>query len=94
MKQLKERIPYYAILPLIAAFSLNMLIYAGCRLVNAGRTHYILKTPLDDHIPFLTVSSWSMSAPLPSGRFPMSSSLLWAKICFTASCSATSSRSL
>lgn len=55
MKQLKERIPYYAILPLIVAFSLNMLIYAGCRLVNAGRTHYILKTPLDDHIPFLTV---------------------------------------
>ncbi|MDO4298478.1 MAG: phosphatase PAP2 family protein [Lachnospiraceae bacterium] len=48
-----EIIPEYGLVPLIAEFALNTLVYAGTKLIAGDWHHYNLETPLDLMIPFV-----------------------------------------
>lgn len=54
---IKERashiLPMYAWVPLIAEFTLNMLVYSGAKLIAGGWRHYNLETSLDRAVPFV-----------------------------------------
>ena len=47
-------IPYYSVIPLIAAFSFNMAVYGGARLIAGNWYHYNIETRLDRLIPFFS----------------------------------------
>lgn len=46
------RIPRCSIIPLIMAFSFNMAVYAGARIIAGNWHHYNIETGLDRKIPF------------------------------------------
>ena len=47
-------LPIYAWIPLGSALLLNCLVYFGTRLVTTDRYHYMMQTPVDDRLPFLS----------------------------------------
>ena len=49
-------IPYYSILPLIFAFSFNMAVYAGSRIIAKDWHHYNIESFIDRAIPFYAPS--------------------------------------
>lgn len=61
MKSLQKKIsalmPWYSVVPLILAFSFNMAVYGGARVIAGGWHHYNIESPLDRMIPFLPVSA-------------------------------------
>lgn len=52
-KKVFEFVPVYVIIPLIAVFSFQSLIYFGTKLINHSLPKYDLTTPLDSKIPIL-----------------------------------------
>lgn len=52
-KKIFEFVPAYVIIPLIAVFTFQSLIYFGTKLVNHSLPKYDLTTPLDSKIPIL-----------------------------------------
>ncbi len=63
-----EFLPKYSIIPLILAFSFNMAVYGGARMIAGGWHHYNIETRLDKMIPF-----WPPSAAVYLGCY-----LFWA----------------
>lgn len=45
----------YAIIPLIACFSWNMLVYWGTRCINADMKHFDMTLPIDRATPVIPV---------------------------------------
>ena len=60
-KALKDRIfnmvPPYALILLIAIFTVNCAVYYGARLLTEGKKHYFIELPFEEKIPFWT---WSI----------------------------------
>ena len=48
-------IPVYAIIPLIACFSWNMLVYGGTRCINADMKHFDMTLTIDRATPVIPV---------------------------------------
>lgn len=46
-------VPRYAVLPLIAIFLFNVVVYEGSKLIMAGAPHYDLSLPLDHRLPYV-----------------------------------------
>lgn len=61
-------LPKYSFVPLVLAFSFNMAVYGGARLIAGGWHHYNIESPLDRLIPF-----WPMTAAIYLGCY-----LFWA----------------
>ncbi len=55
-KRIDSIIPLYGIVPLLACFALNMIVYSGTMILCKNWVHYDLTTSLDESIPL--VSSW------------------------------------
>ena len=51
-KILAGMIPEYSLFPLILAFSFNMAVYTGARLIAGGWPHYNIESKLDRALPF------------------------------------------
>lgn len=54
IQKLFDFIPCYVILPLIAVFSSQSLIYFGTKLINHSMKKHDLTTAIDNNIPFIT----------------------------------------
>ena len=54
LEKIKKLIPVYSWIPLGSVLLMNFLAYYVNRLFTAGRPHYSMWTPIDDHIPFLS----------------------------------------
>lgn len=61
-------IPQYGVIPLITAFSFNMAVYGGARMIAGNWHHYNIESRLDEMIPF-----WPPSAAVYLGCY-----LFWA----------------
>lgn len=55
-KYISNLIPQYAVLPLIMAFTFNMAVYGGARVIAGDWKHYNIESPLDQMIPLFTPS--------------------------------------
>ncbi len=53
-EKIKSLIPGYAVVPLIAAVTVNMMVYVGVSLFREHLTFSSLETPLDTMIPFVS----------------------------------------
>ena len=53
LKKLNRFIPFYSILPLAAMLGMNTLAYFGTRIINEGRYHYNIESPLDRLLPLV-----------------------------------------
>lgn len=52
-KYINPIVPLYAILPLIACFTLNTMVYYGAKIINSSRYHYDFTTDFDRSIPLI-----------------------------------------
>ncbi len=64
IKKLAAVIPKSSFFPLILAFSFNMIVYCGARVIAGGWHHYNIESPLDRLIPF-----WPPSAAVYLGCY-------------------------
>ena len=56
-KKIHTVVPWYSIVPLVLAFSFNMAVYGGARIIAGEWHHYNIEGTLDRMIPFLPVSA-------------------------------------
>ncbi len=53
MKNWKDILPKYAVLPLLFILATNTFVYFGTRLFTTNLVHHSMKMALDDYIPFV-----------------------------------------
>jgi membrane-associated phospholipid phosphatase len=63
-KRIEKLIPYYGVVPLVLALTVNMAVYMGARLIAGGWHHYNMESWLDRRIPF-----WSPSVVIYLGCY-------------------------
>lgn len=50
---LEKWVPRYAMLPIVACFLLNCVVYVGAKALTASAYHYDLSLPLDHQLPYV-----------------------------------------
>ena len=76
---LEKWVPRYAMLPIVACFLLNCVVYVGAKALTASAYHYDLSLPLDHQLPYvpffvviyvLAYVSWAVGFVLVSREKP------------------------